>query len=119
MQTQEDTKKYQVVKMANIPAVDCPCGESRRVFTDASDRVLSLHMVDIKSDAVTHYHKKLTEVYYFLEGEGHMELDGEKVPIGPGSAILIKPGCRHRALGQLKVLVIPVPAFDPTDEWFD
>jgi mannose-6-phosphate isomerase-like protein (cupin superfamily) len=119
METQEDAKKYQVIKLADIEAVDCPCGASRRAFTDDPDQVLSLHVVDIKCDAALHYHKKLTEVYYFLEGEGHMELDGEAVPVGPGSAVLIKPGCRHRALGELKVLVIPVPAFDPSDEWFD
>jgi mannose-6-phosphate isomerase-like protein (cupin superfamily) len=105
--------------MTDIDGVDCPCGSSRRAFADDPDRVLSLHMVDIKTDAAVHYHKKLTEVYYVLEGEGHMELDGERVPVGPGSAILIKTGCRHRAVGQLRVLVIPVPAFDPEDEWFD
>jgi mannose-6-phosphate isomerase-like protein (cupin superfamily) len=66
-----------------------------------------------------HYHKRLTEIYYILEGEGEMELDGQRHPVGPGDAILIKPLCRHRAIGQLRVLNIPIPAFDPTDEWFD
>jgi hypothetical protein len=32
---------------------------------------------------------------------------------------MIKPGCRHRAVGDLRILNIPVPAFDPADEWFD
>ena len=39
--------------------------------------------------------------------------------VAPGSAIMIKPGCRHRAIGNLKLLNIPVPAFDPADEYFD
>ena len=39
--------------------------------------------------------------------------------VRPGDAILIEPGCRHRAIGKLRVLNIPVPAFDPADEWFD
>ena len=35
------------------------------------------------------------------------------------SSVLIKPGCRHRAVGDLKIVNVPVPAFDPEDEWFD
>jgi hypothetical protein len=35
------------------------------------------------------------------------------------SSVLIKPGCRHRALGNLKIINIPIPTFDPDDEYFD
>ncbi|WP_148073366.1 cupin domain-containing protein [Bythopirellula goksoeyrii] len=73
----------------------------------------------MSTNAQTHYHKRLTELYYILEGEGEMELDGQRHPVKPGDAILIQPGCRHRAIGRLKVLNVPVPAFDPEDEWFD
>jgi len=76
-------------------------------------------MVDISVDAKTHYHKKLTEIYLILEGEGHMELDGELVPVRPMSTIFIPPYVRHRAIGKMKIVNIPVPAFDPEDEWFD
>jgi hypothetical protein len=48
-----------------------------------------------------------------------MELDGDIVPLEPLTAVLIKPGCRHRAVGRLRIVNIPVPAFDPADEWFD
>jgi mannose-6-phosphate isomerase-like protein (cupin superfamily) len=54
-----------------------------------------------------------------LEGSGHLELDGESFPVAPGTAVLIKPGCRHRAVGPMKILNVPIPAFDPADEWFD
>ena len=27
--------------------------------------------------------------------------------------------CRHRAIGKLKIVNIPIPAFDEADEWFD
>ena len=78
-----------------------------------------MHMVDILEDSRTHYHKKMTEIYYVLEGEGHIELDGERIAVQPMTAVMIKPGCRHRATGRLKILNIPIPAFDETDEWFD
>ena len=61
----------------------------------------------------------MTEIYVILEGEGHLELDGAQVPVKPFTSVMIKPGCRHRAIGKLRILNIPIPAFDPTDEWFD
>lgn len=82
------------------------------------NEVASLHLVEIKKDSETHYHEKTTEIYYVLEGEGHMELDEESHPLSPGVAVLIQPGCRHRAVGSnLKILNIPVPKFDPEDEY--
>jgi mannose-6-phosphate isomerase-like protein (cupin superfamily) len=111
--------RFQVVHPAELPAVHCPCGETRRAFLDAADGVASLHIVEISADSRVHYHKRLTEIYYILEGEGAMELDGERHEVRPGDAILIKPLCRHRAVGKLRVLNVPIPAFDPSDEWFD
>ena len=112
-------KNYKIAQMDEIAPVPCPCGQTRRAFTEPDNAIATLHMVDIQTDAQTHYHKKLTEIYLVLEGEGHMELDGELVPVKPLSAIFIKPGCRHRAVGNLRIVNIPVPAFDPHDEWFD
>ena len=111
--------RFVVTDLAKIKGVDCPCGSSRRAFTEEPERVASLHRVEIKTDSQPHYHKRLTEIYYILKGRGHMELDGEQIPVRPGMAILIKPRCRHRAVGRLTVLNLPVPAFDPADEWFD
>ena len=71
------------------------------------------------SYARVHYHKRLTEIYLVLEGEGFMELDGERVPVKPMTAIFIKPGCRHRAVGKMKIVNVPIPAFDPADEFED
>jgi mannose-6-phosphate isomerase-like protein (cupin superfamily) len=113
------SKRFHITRPEEEPAVECPCGESRRAFLEEANGVASLHIVDISTDARAHYHKRLTEIYYILEGEGEMELDGERHPVRPGDAILIKPGCRHRAIGRLRVLNVPVPAFDAEDEWFD
>jgi len=78
-----------------------------------------MHLVDIKQDSRAHYHKKMTEIYLVLEGEGQMELDGKLFSVKPMSAIYIQPGCRHRAIGKLRIVNIPVPSFDESDEWFD
>jgi mannose-6-phosphate isomerase-like protein (cupin superfamily) len=119
MTSETATKNYMISQMDEIDAVKCPCGFSRRAFVSPDNDVATLHMVDIQEDAQTHYHKKLTEIYLILEGEGFMELDGEMIPVKPLTSIFIKPGCRHRAVGQMKIVNIPIPAFDPNDEWFD
>jgi len=109
---------YRIAQLDEIDPAGCPCGQARRAF-GAGDDPASVHIVDIKRDAQAHYHKRLTEIYVVLEGDGHVELDGEMVPVRPLTAIMIKPGCRHRAVGNLRILNIPVPAFDTADEWFD
>jgi len=112
-------KNYLITQLDEINPTPCPCGSAKRAFVSPDNPVVSIHMVDISADSRVHYHKKLTEVYLILEGQGHMELDGERVPVRPMTAILIKPGCRHRAVGRMRVVNIPVPTFDPQDEWFD
>ena len=96
-----------------------PCGFAKRAFSDEPGAVASLHMVEINQDSRVHYHKRMTEIYLVIEGEGFLELDGKLVPVRPFTTVYIKPGCRHRAVGKLKIINIPVPAFDPQDEWFD
>ncbi len=112
-------KNYIIEQLEEIESVQCPCGTTRRAFVRPDNSVATLHLVDISNDSRSHYHKKLTEIYLILEGEGHMELDGELVAVKPMTSILIKPGCRHRAVGPLRIVNIPIPAFDPEDEWFD
>jgi mannose-6-phosphate isomerase-like protein (cupin superfamily) len=112
-------KLFKIVNTRKLDAQPCPCGLASRAFLDDPDKIASLHVVEIKQDAQTHYHKKTTELYYVLEGHGQIELDGLRFDIGPGFSIMIKPGCRHRAIGQLKIINVPIPAFDPEDEFFD
>lgn len=110
---------YRICQLDEIPPVPCPCGQTRRAFTDDAAQIASLHLVTTEGEAESHYHRRTTEIYYFLEGEGEMELDGTRHPVRGGSAVLIKPGCRHRAIGNLKFINVPIPAFDPEDEYFD
>jgi mannose-6-phosphate isomerase-like protein (cupin superfamily) len=113
---------YMIAKFDRIDAIRCPCGFSKRAFLSPDNPTATMHIVDIQQDARVHYHKKLTEIYLVLEvseGGGEMELDGQRVPVEPFTAILIRPGCRHRAVGKMRIINVSVPAFDPADEWFD
>lgn len=111
--------KFLIEQLDEIPPQPCPCGFTRRGFISPENQAASVHQVDIQEDARTHYHKGMTEIYVVLEGTGEMELDGQRFRVRPMSSIMIKPGCRHRAIGQLRILNIAIPKFDPADEWFD
>src|SRR4051812_28272973 len=106
---------YMLADLSAIDPTPCPCGWARRAFATPGNMTATLHLVDIETDSRTHYHKKMTEIYLVLEGEGFMELDGERIPVKPMTAIFIKPLCRHRAVGKLKIINIPIPAFDESD----
>ena len=113
--------RYEIADFSTIAGISCPCGTARRAFADVADFPATVDVTEISADAELHYHKRLTETYYILEcgPDAQMQLDDDVIPLRPGLCILIRPGVRHRAMGQMKVLIIALPKFDPTDEWFD
>ena len=114
----ETARRYQMVDFDQLVGVSCPCGTARRAFADVGDFPCTVHRTQIEADARPHYHRRLTEVYYFLQcGEdARMQLDDELIPVGPGKCILIPPGVVHRAVGKMTVLIVVSPKFDPDDE---
>ena len=95
---------YEITQLDGLPPKRCPCGLTRRAFTDVPGAAASLHLVNVQADSRAHYHQRTTEIYLVLEGEGEIELDGQRHPIKPLTAIYIKPGCRHRAIGNAMVM---------------
>ncbi|MCW1914722.1 cupin domain-containing protein [Luteolibacter sp. GHJ8] len=112
-------KRYHQVEFSELPPIECCCGTTRRAFVDQPDAPASAHYLEVKEEPTSHYHLKTTEIYVVLEGEGFLELDGELVPVKPLSTVMIRPGCRHRAIGKLKILNIPVPKHDDADFYYD
>src|ERR1043165_2146252 len=116
-----DIPPYELVDFASLPGVPCPCGTARRGLADVEDYPGTIHVTEIALDNSLHYHKRLTETYYFLECEpgAKMQLNEEVLDVKPGTCIMIRPLTRHRAIGKMKVLIVVYPKFDPQDEWFD
>ena len=112
---------YEIVDFAEVEKTKCPCGTSSRGLMEVSDYPGSIHRVEISEDAKLHYHKELTETYFFLDckADAAMQLDDEIIPVKPGMLIMIRPGTRHKAIGNMTILNIVYPKFDPADEWFD
>src|SRR5947207_2493115 len=42
-----------------------------------------------------HFHARSEEIYVVLDGEGELEVDGERRAVAPGDAALIPPGAWH------------------------
>jgi quercetin dioxygenase-like cupin family protein len=72
------------------------------------------HAVDIDG-AKPHFHKVATELYYVLEGNGAVLLDGIEHEVRKGSLVHIPPGVVHSAVGRMRVLVIGIPDIGEAD----
>jgi len=103
--------------LESSPSIPCPCGVSTRIITRADTPVANVHVTSI-TDSSKHYHKEVTEFYYIIEGKGKMELGKDTVDLRPGVTILIPPGLPHRAYGDVKCLIVGVPAWKHDDEFF-
>ena len=70
--------------------------------------------------SLPHKLKAASEVYYILEGEGIMYIEGESAKVYPGQAIYIPPNARqcikNTGKSDLKFLCIVDPAWQYEDE---
>ena len=94
-------------------------------LTNAPVKQQSLAEATLQAQSSTdrHYHRKSEELYFILEGEGVMELDGSTKPIGPGDAILIPPNAWHQITAsntsQLRFLCCCSPPYSHEDTYFE
>jgi len=95
------------------------CGWRYRLLSAAErGRVAAwVHVVDI-DDARPHYHRRATELYYVLEGEGTIWLNGEEYSLRKGSLVHIPPLVVHAAKGRMRVLVMGIPEIAEDDIYF-
>jgi quercetin dioxygenase-like cupin family protein len=58
--------------------------------------------------AIGYHEQKEDEVYYVLSGRGELTLDGVKHVVGPGTAMLTRPGSSHgiRTLGDEDLVLL-------------
>jgi len=110
------TDKPVIRRLRETDPVPCPCGQAFRIVTAADGGPASFHVVQIRGEATKHRHAKLTEMYYCLEGMGQIELDDEVHDFNPGTVVVIPPGVAHAARGDLTIINVVVPPFDPDDE---
>jgi mannose-6-phosphate isomerase-like protein (cupin superfamily) len=70
-----------------------------------------------------HYHAVTEEIYVLLEGEGEMEVEGDRRRVEPGDAILIPAGAWHQiradAGAPLRFLCCCAPPYADEDTFFE
>jgi quercetin dioxygenase-like cupin family protein len=94
------------------------CGWRHLLISRQDQNVAAwVHAVDIDG-ARLHYHKRATELYYVLDGEGTVLLDGVEHPVRKGTVVQIPPGVVHGARGRMKVLVVGIPDISDDDLFF-
>ena len=76
----------------------------------------------VGGSTTAHHHPRTEEIYYILEGNANMQIDGQSRLVGPGDAIAIPPGAIHqiRNTGQtvLKFLCCCAPGYEHDDTRF-
>jgi mannose-6-phosphate isomerase-like protein (cupin superfamily) len=84
------------------------CGQIRPLIEEKDGAAAEVHHLEI-TDAKLHYHRRTDEIYYVIDGHGHMRLDGDEIELSPGVVVYVPRGVKHKAWGQLKVLVTCIP----------
>lgn len=84
------------------------CGQIRTLIEEKDDAAAEVHYLEI-TDARLHYHERTDEIYYVLAGNGKMSLDDTEMELSEGVMVYVPRGVKHRAWGNLKVLVTCIP----------
>ncbi len=84
------------------------CGWVRPLIEENDQAAGEVHHLEI-TDATLHYHERTDEFYYVLSGQGRMTLDDAEIELHEGVVVYVPRGTRHRAWGDLKVLVVCIP----------
>jgi mannose-6-phosphate isomerase-like protein (cupin superfamily) len=70
-------------------------------------------------ETAEHYHRATEEIYFFTHGAGRMRLGGEERAVGPGDAVVIAPGVRHKlwctGAEPLRLLCCCAPGYSDDD----
>src|SRR6266581_4623782 len=94
--------------VANVQAWAETCGQIRPLLEEKDGAAAEVHHLQI-TNAKLHYHQRTDEIYYVLGGEGRMRLDDEEIELHRGVVVYVPRGLKHKAWGNLKVLVVCIP----------
>ena len=84
------------------------CGQIRPLLEEKDGAAAEVHHLEI-TDAKLHYHERTDEIYYVIGGKGRMSLDGKEIELREGVVVYVPRGVKHKAWGNLKVLVVCIP----------
>src|SRR5436190_2655803 len=94
--------------VADVPPWAETCGEIRPLLEEKDGAAAEVHHLQI-TNAKLHYHQRTDEIYYVLDGQGQMRLDDAEIELHTGVVVYVPRGLKHKAWGNLKVLVVCIP----------
>jgi mannose-6-phosphate isomerase-like protein (cupin superfamily) len=96
-------------------------GSTIRELHHTDDQSLAEATLEPGQETERHYHARTEEIYFLLEGEGEMEVDGGRRRVAPGDAVLIPAGAWHqiRAETPLRFLCCCAPPYSHEDTYFE
>ena len=98
-------------------------GSTIRELMHAANQTLAEAALAPGQQTQRHYHAASEELYYLVDGEGELEIDGERTSVTVGDAILIAPGAWHQitATGdaELRFLCCCAPGYSDADTFFE
>lgn len=82
-------------------------GYSKKIFLTPNDLRSTGNLIQeikIKSGETVpdHYHKKQTEVFYFLTNNGYWIINGKKQQFESGDMLVIEPNDKHSVINETK-----------------
>ncbi|HWB21626.1 MAG TPA: cupin domain-containing protein [Gaiellaceae bacterium] len=110
-----------IQSLASVDAFTTKDGSTIRELHHTRAQSLAEATLPPGSSTQRHYHALTEEIYFVLEGEGEMELDGEWRHIAPGDAVLIPPRAWHSTIAatQLRFLCCCAPPYSHDDTYFE
>ena len=115
-----------IKNLQDVPAFTTKDGsEIRELLAHRNSAIRNQSLAEARLPAGTstirHHHKASEELYFLLDGTGTMEIDGALQIVGPGDAILIPPGSRHRitATSDLRFLCCCAPPYSHEDTFLE
>jgi len=107
------------INIHDLPAVANVCNQILREAIKLKDVSIAHVRMNPNDISLLHSHKKLTEIYYILNGEGTMYYGNKAISAGKNYSLIIPPDIPHKLRnlngGFLEHLVFSVPPFDNED----
>ncbi len=107
--------RIEKIKAKEGKIVEPPGEKIREIY---SDKEIGVAEATVK-EAQLHYHKKMHEYYYVLQGEGKVKLDNRIITLKKGDFLHIPPKTKHKAYSKkkFKILVITRKPWNEKDHY--
>ncbi len=113
-------KNYKIRNRKEIEPQERLCGKIWPLSDEADFKEGNMSYFETGKATEAHYHKKITEMYFILSGEGKIKLDDKEEKVEKGTFVIIYPETVHKILpaenSNLKIIVASIPAWREDDE---